>query len=63
MLVATAVQDRLLDWDVRVADTVTEGESDPQKLRITQSRLNLAALLLFAIASAAGVSTALGAVV
>ena len=63
MLVATAVQDRLLDWDVRVADTVTEGESDPQKLRITQSRLNLAALLLFSSASAAGVSTALGAVV
>jgi hypothetical protein len=32
-------------------------------LRITQSRLNLAALLLFSTASAAGVSTVLGAVV
>jgi hypothetical protein len=50
----------LLDWDERVVDTIIAGESDPQKLRVTQTCLNLAALLLFPPAPAAGVRTALG---
>jgi CubicO group peptidase (beta-lactamase class C family) len=38
VLAAAAVQDGLLDWDERVADTITDGESDPQKLWITENR-------------------------
>jgi CubicO group peptidase (beta-lactamase class C family) len=38
VLAAAAVQDGLLGWDERVADTITEGESDPQKLWITENR-------------------------